>query len=112
MVRILARTTSVFPAAARVLEPRLCEGLLLAEMQELRDRVAGLTGTAMASRDGLIIRADTGGADPDHLAALSAPALAVAQRMAREAGQGRLRETSSAAAAATSQFTPSGLRPC
>jgi hypothetical protein len=66
---------------------------LLAEMQALRDRVAGISGTAMASRDGLIIRSDTAGASPDNLAALSAPALAVAQRLAREAGQGQLRET-------------------
>ena len=71
----------------------MSDDVLLAEMLELRDKVAGITGTAIASRDGLIIRADTGGADPDNLAALSAPALAVAQRLAREAGQGRLRET-------------------
>ncbi len=32
---------------------------LLAEMQALRDRIAGVTGTAVASRDGLIIRENT-----------------------------------------------------
>jgi len=29
---------------------------LLAEIQALRDRMTGVTGTAVASRDGLIIR--------------------------------------------------------
>ena len=65
---------------------------LLAEMQALRDRIAGVTGTAVASRDGLIIREDTGGVNPDNLAALTSAALSLAQRLAREAGQGTLRE--------------------
>jgi predicted regulator of Ras-like GTPase activity (Roadblock/LC7/MglB family) len=68
------------------------EDKLLAEMQALRDRVIGITGTAVASRDGLIIRDDTSGVNPDNLAALAATALALAQRLAREAGQGTLRE--------------------
>ena len=65
---------------------------MLAEMEALRDRVVGITGSAVASRDGLIICEDTGGPDPDNLAALAATALAVAQRLARKAGQGTLRE--------------------
>jgi uncharacterized protein len=65
---------------------------LLTEMQALRDRITGITGTAVASRDGLIIREDAGGVDPDNLAALTAAALSLAQRLAREAGQGTLRE--------------------
>jgi uncharacterized protein len=65
---------------------------MLAEMQTLRDRVTGITGTAVASRDGLIIREDTGGVNPDNLAALTATALSLAQRLATEAGQGTLRE--------------------
>lgn len=52
-----------------------------------------MTGIAVASRDGLIIREDLGGISPDNLAALSAPALVVAQPLAIEEGQGRLRET-------------------
>jgi uncharacterized protein len=70
----------------------MAEDKLLAEMHALRDRVTGVTGTAVASRDGLIIREDTGGTDPDNLAALAATALALAQRLATEAGQGILRE--------------------
>ena len=65
---------------------------LLTEMQALRDRITGITGTAVASRDGLIISEDTGGVNPDNLAALTAAALSLAQRLAREAGQGTLRE--------------------
>src|ERR1700753_1258992 len=71
----------------------MTEDKLLAEMQALRDRVAGITGTAVASRDGLIIRQDTGGGNPGDLAALTPTSLSVAQRLAREAGQGILRET-------------------
>ncbi|MGD0065772.1 MAG: roadblock/LC7 domain-containing protein [Streptosporangiaceae bacterium] len=71
----------------------MTEDKLLAEMQALRDRIAGITGTAVASRDGLIIREDTGGVNPENLAALTATSLAVAQRLAIEAGQGTLRES-------------------
>jgi uncharacterized protein len=68
------------------------EDALLAEMRALQEKVAGITGTAVASRDGLIVREDTGGVNPDNLAALSAAWLALAQRMSSEAGQGMLRE--------------------
>ena len=70
----------------------MAEDELLAEMQALRDRVTGITGAAVASRDGLIIRADVDDVNPDNLAALAAAWLGVAQRMASEAGQGLLRE--------------------
>jgi uncharacterized protein len=68
------------------------EDALLAEMRALQEKVTGITGTALASRDGLIVREDTGGVDPDNLAALAATWLALAQRMSTEAGQGTLRE--------------------
>jgi uncharacterized protein len=68
------------------------EDALLAEMRALQENVTGVTGTAVASRDGLIIREDTGGVDPDNLAALAATWLALAQRMSTEVGQGTLRE--------------------
>jgi uncharacterized protein len=65
---------------------------LLFQMHALRDKVTGITGTAVASRDGLIITEDAGGVDADNMAALAATSLAVAQRIATEAGQGTLRE--------------------
>ncbi|HEY3879700.1 MAG TPA: roadblock/LC7 domain-containing protein [Trebonia sp.] len=70
----------------------MVEDALLAEMRGLQDKVAGITGTAVASLDGLIVREDTGGVDPDNLAALAATWLALAQRMSNEVGQGILRE--------------------
>jgi predicted regulator of Ras-like GTPase activity (Roadblock/LC7/MglB family) len=71
---------------------QVVEDALLAEMRALQEKVTGITGTAVASRDGLIVREDTGGVDPDNLAALAAAWLALAQRMSSEAGQGTLRE--------------------
>jgi predicted regulator of Ras-like GTPase activity (Roadblock/LC7/MglB family) len=70
----------------------MAEDALLAEMRVLQDHVTGVTGTAVASRDGLIVRADTSGVDPDNLAAISATWLALTQRLSREVGQGSLRE--------------------
>jgi hypothetical protein len=68
------------------------EDALLAEMRALRDRVVGITDTALASRDGLIIRADTADIDPDYLAAMAAASLGLARRMAAEVGKGTLHE--------------------
>jgi uncharacterized protein len=71
---------------------QVVDDALLAEMRGLQERVPGITGTAVASRDGLIVREDTGDANSDNLAALAAAWLAVAQRMSNEVGQGTLRE--------------------
>jgi uncharacterized protein len=68
------------------------EDALAALLRALKDRVGGITDTALASRDGLIIASDTTDIDPDTLAALAATSLGVAQRMSAQAGQGTLRE--------------------
>jgi predicted regulator of Ras-like GTPase activity (Roadblock/LC7/MglB family) len=73
-------------------EAEVTEDALLALLRALRDRVAGITDTALASLDGLIITSDTAGIDPDSLAALAAASLGIAQRMGAQAGQGTLRE--------------------
>ena len=70
----------------------MADDALLAEMRALRDRVIGVTDTALASRDGLIICADTTGLDPESMAALGAASLGRAQRMAAEVGKGLLRQ--------------------
>jgi uncharacterized protein len=70
----------------------VADDALLTEMRALRDRVIGITDTALASRDGLIIRADTADLDPDNMAALAAASLGLAQRMAAEVGKGALRQ--------------------
>jgi len=70
----------------------MADDAVLAEMRALRDRVVGITDTALASRDGLIIRADTADVDADNLAALAAASHGVAQRMAAEVGIGVLHD--------------------
>jgi uncharacterized protein len=65
---------------------------LLEQMEALRDRVAGITDTALATRDGLLIKADTADVDPDNIAAMAAAMLGLARRMAAEAGRGTLHE--------------------
>ena len=70
----------------------MTEDALLALLRALRDRVVGITDTALASRDGLIITSATADIDPDNLAALAAASLGLAQRMTAEAGKGMLRE--------------------
>ncbi len=65
---------------------------LLAELEALRDRVAGITDTVLATRDGLLIKADTADVDPDNLAAMAAAMLGLARQMAAEAGRGPLHE--------------------
>lgn len=65
---------------------------LLVEMRALRDRVVGITDSALASRDGLIIRADTADVDADNLSALAAATLGLARRMAAEVGIGTLHD--------------------
>jgi uncharacterized protein len=80
---------------------QVSEDALLAGMRELRDNITGIIGTAVASRDGLIVREDTGGANPENLAALSAAWLSIAQRISSEAGQGTLREATTRSSGGT-----------
>lgn len=70
----------------------MTEDALLALLRALTSRVAGITDIALASRDGLIITADTTGAEPDNLAALAAASLGIAQRMTADIGRGTLQE--------------------
>jgi predicted regulator of Ras-like GTPase activity (Roadblock/LC7/MglB family) len=65
---------------------------LLAEMEALRDRVSGITDTALATRDGLLMKADTADVDPDNIAAMASAMLSVARTMAAEARRGTLQE--------------------
>jgi uncharacterized protein len=83
---------------------------VLAEMRALQEKVTGITGTAVASRDGLIVREDTGGVDPDNLAALAATWLALAQRMSNEVGQGTLREATTRSAGGSVTIYAIGIR--
>lgn len=65
---------------------------VLNELHALRDRITGVTETAVASVDGLLVTADTDGARPEVLAALSAATLGLGKRTGSEMGMGELRE--------------------
>ncbi|MFI7408941.1 roadblock/LC7 domain-containing protein [Streptomyces sp. NPDC049627] len=67
---------------------------LALEMRGLREQVTGITDTAVAAADGLLIAADTADSiDPEGLAALAAAGLGLARRTSEVTSRGRLRRT-------------------
>lgn len=66
---------------------------VLQELDRLRARVPELSGTVLASTDGLVIAHDAQGIEPDSLAALAAAHLALARRFAHAVNHGELRES-------------------
>ncbi|WP_327431359.1 roadblock/LC7 domain-containing protein [Streptomyces sp. NBC_01236] len=67
---------------------------LAMEMRGLREQVTGITDTALAAADGLLIAADTADTiDPEGLAAIAAAGLGIARRAAEATGRGTLRQT-------------------
>ncbi|WP_256105289.1 roadblock/LC7 domain-containing protein [Streptomyces sp. ODS05-4] len=69
------------------------EAEVLGELRRLRARVPQLTGALAASADGLVLARDAADADgAEHVAALTATALGVAQRLTDATGQGGFRE--------------------
>lgn len=68
------------------------QGALLAELQRLRVRVPQVTGALVASVDGLVLAHDAPGVEPEGVAALTATALGVTQRLADATEQGAFRE--------------------
>ncbi|MFI0239658.1 roadblock/LC7 domain-containing protein [Streptomyces sp. NPDC016845] len=68
------------------------EAEVLGELQRLRVRVPQVTGALAASVDGLVLAQDTPGVEPEGVAALTAAALGVAQRLSDATGQGGFRE--------------------
>lgn len=67
---------------------------LAREMRGLREQVTGITDTAVAASDGLLIAADTADSiDAECLAALAAAGLGLARRTAQAAERGALRRT-------------------
>jgi len=65
---------------------------VLAELQSLRARVPQLTGSLVATTDGLVLAHDIDGPEPDGVAALTAAALGVGARLAEATGQGAFQE--------------------
>ncbi|MCD0448911.1 roadblock/LC7 domain-containing protein [Actinocorallia sp. API 0066] len=65
---------------------------VLAELTDLRKEVPGVTESATASVDGMLIASDTDQARPDVLAALAATTLGLGKSTGHEVGMGELRE--------------------
>jgi predicted regulator of Ras-like GTPase activity (Roadblock/LC7/MglB family) len=65
---------------------------VLTELGNLRRRMPELTGSVLATADGLVVAHDAHGIEPDSLAALAAAHLALARRFAHAVNQGELRE--------------------
>ncbi|MFJ3835687.1 roadblock/LC7 domain-containing protein [Streptomyces sp. NPDC090054] len=68
------------------------EAEILAELRRLRARVPQLTGALAASVDGLVLAQDSAATETESVAALTAAALGVAQRLSDSTGQGAFRE--------------------
>src|SRR5689334_16867178 len=66
---------------------------VLEELGRLRSRLPELSGSVLATADGLVLAHDSHGLEPDTLAALAAAHLALARRFAHAVSHGELRES-------------------
>jgi predicted regulator of Ras-like GTPase activity (Roadblock/LC7/MglB family) len=66
---------------------------VLDELGNLRNRLPELTGSVLASTDGMVVAHDARGIEADSLAALAAAHLALARRFAHAVDHGELRES-------------------
>lgn len=66
---------------------------VLEELGRLRNKVPELSGSVLATADGLVVAHDSHGLEPDTLAALAAAHLALARRFAHAVNHGELRES-------------------
>jgi predicted regulator of Ras-like GTPase activity (Roadblock/LC7/MglB family) len=65
---------------------------VLEELDRLRGRMPELSGSVLATTDGLVVAHDAHDIEPDSLAALAAAHLALARRFAQTVNHGDLRE--------------------
>jgi uncharacterized protein len=66
---------------------------VLEELDRLRGRVHELSGSVLATTDGLVVAHDAHDIEPDSIAALAAAHLALARRFAHAVNHGELRES-------------------
>ena len=66
---------------------------VLEELGNLRARLPELSGSVLATTDGMVVAHDAHGIEPDSLAALAAAHLALARRFAHAVNHGDLRES-------------------
>ena len=66
---------------------------VLTELGNLRARLPELSGSVLATTDGMVVAHDAHGIEPDRLAALAAAHLALARRFASAVNHGELRES-------------------
>ncbi|MQY15814.1 hypothetical protein SRB5_60050 [Streptomyces sp. RB5] len=67
---------------------------LATELRDLRQQVSGITDTALAASDGLLIAADTANSiEPEGLAAMAAASVGLARRTSVATARGRFRRT-------------------
>ncbi|MGA5303678.1 roadblock/LC7 domain-containing protein [Nucisporomicrobium flavum] len=66
---------------------------VLTELGNLRHRLPELTGSVLATTDGMVVAHDAHGIEPDSIAALAAAHLALARRFAHAVNHGGLRES-------------------
>jgi predicted regulator of Ras-like GTPase activity (Roadblock/LC7/MglB family) len=83
---------------------------VLAEIRQLRGLVPGVSGSLVASLDGLMVADDTAGIVPEGVAALAAAGHGVGQRMAAAASHGDLHATTITGAGGLVATYPAGTR--
>ena len=66
---------------------------VLEELDRLRGRLPELSGSVLATTDGLVVAHDAHGIEPDPIPALSAAHFALARRFAHAVNHGELRES-------------------
>jgi predicted regulator of Ras-like GTPase activity (Roadblock/LC7/MglB family) len=71
----------------------MVDSAILRELGNLRTRLPELTGSVLATADGMVVAHDAHGIEPDSLAALAAAHLALARRFAHAVAHGELRES-------------------
>src|SRR4029453_2129708 len=74
-------------------ETRMVDPAVLEELGNLRSRLPELSGSVLATTDGMVVAHDAHGIEPDSIAALAAPHLALARPFAPAVNHGGMRES-------------------